>query len=118
MKKLILVIALVVAYGVSVSAAKSIVVNVEKAKVTVVADDNKTTPDGKDKKAKVEKTEGTEKSSGCCSEKKEGCCSEKKAGCCSEKKEGCSSEKKEGCCSEKKACGEKATEPAKTEPQK
>ncbi len=59
MKKLILIVALVVAYGVSTSNANANVINPEKAKVTVIADSNNqtATPDGKDKVKGDKKTD-------------------------------------------------------------
>lgn len=63
MKKLILIVALIVAYGVSTSNVNANVVNSEKAKVTVIAgsDNQIATPDGEDK-AKVDGKTECEKS--------------------------------------------------------
>ena len=92
MKKLLLVLAIVFAYGVATSTASTKVVDLEKASVTVVADNNdvdSTTPDGEDgkkadKKSKKECSEENKKSCGDKAAKK--CCGEKAAKSCDGKK--------------------------------
>jgi hypothetical protein len=89
MKKLLFILAIVAVYGFSISGVNASVTQVEKAKVTIVADDN--TPDGE--KEKVKKA-ATTKEAGCtgkaeaktgCSEKQKAACAEKGKACCGSK---------------------------------
>lgn len=98
MKKVVLVLALVVAYGVSISNASVKVVSVEKSNVTVVSDSDDFSPameeEKKDKKKKDAKK-------ACCSSK---AASAKKA--CGEKPStGCSDTQKKSCAASGKTCG-------------
>jgi hypothetical protein len=94
MKKVLFVLALVLAYGVSVSTASAKMVVIDDAGITVVADDNKKAPEGdkeKAKEAKATKSAGCgdsavktaeAKSAGCGDKPKaEGTASAKSAGC-------------------------------------
>ena len=104
MKKLLLVLAIVVAYGVATSTASAKVVTIDKADVTVVADVNDvdmTTPDGEETKAKDKKAKAT-CSEECKSSKCESSCGDKKAECKDSKKACCSGEKAEKSCDSKK----------------
>ncbi len=89
MKKLLFILAIVAVYGFSISNASASVVNVEKAKVTIVADDNM--PDGeKEKVKKAEaKTEagcaGKEATKAECTDKQKAACAEKGKACCGSK---------------------------------
>ena len=83
MKKLILILFLVSAYGVTLSTASPKIIKADKAKTTVVADSDKsvTTPQEKDKKKKKAKVETkstcVEKadcSKNCCSDAHKSCC--------------------------------------------
>ncbi len=102
MKKVLFVLALVVAYGLSVSTASAKVVKAEKAKVTVVADltDNvKAAPEGEKEKEKAKSKEAK-------ASKSEGCAKAKSEGCAAAKSEGCSGKAKSECgsgCAEKKS---------------
>jgi flagellar biosynthesis/type III secretory pathway protein FliH len=99
MKKVLLVLALVVAYGVSMSTASAKVVTIDDAKVTVVADvadDNKVAPEGEKEKTKAKEAKATKsgaKSEGCATAKSEGCATAKAEG----KSSGCATAKSEGC---------------------
>ena len=83
MKKIILIVALVVAYGVSMSNAATKIVDTEKAEVTLVAND--VSPDGEEKATVDEKKD-------CSKDCSKACCSkEAKAECSKTAKKGCSS---------------------------
>ncbi|MBW6537529.1 MAG: hypothetical protein K0B11_21150 [Mariniphaga sp.] len=113
MKKVLFVLALVMVYGLSVSTANGVADEKEKAKVTVVADDNKTAKAEDAPKATAAKAEGCgeakaeAKADGCSgvktAAKGEGCSGEKTAA----KAEGCSgtktAAKAEGCSDTKTA---------------
>ena len=99
MKKVLLVLALVVAYGVSISNASVKVTSVEK--VTVVADDATDFPQD-DKKSKA------------CKDAKKACCGDKatakKAAKGEKPSAGCSTAQKKSCAASGKTCGDaKAT---------
>ena len=90
MKKVLLVLALVVAYGVSMSNASPKVVTIDETQVTVVADldDDKTaTPEGEKeegKKGKVAKSDGcggtkAKADSGCATAKSKDCGGDEKS---------------------------------------
>ena len=90
MKKVLLIVALIVAYGTSVSTANAVVL--DNSATTVVADitkDKAVAPEGdKDKKdkteAKAEKAKTTDakaKAEGCATAKADGCAAAKAAGC-------------------------------------
>ncbi len=89
MKKLLFILAIVAVYGFSISHVSASVVNVEKAKVSIVAGDNM--PDGaKEKVKKAEaKTEagcaGKEEAKSGCTEKQKAACAEKGKACCGSK---------------------------------
>jgi hypothetical protein len=105
MKKLFFVLALVVAYGLSITNSTAKIVKTEKAGVvlTVASDDNSTTIVEKEKKEKKETT--TKKAT----VKEEKGCAAGCAGCPEGEKKACAESKKAG---ETKACceGEKKVE--------
>ncbi len=99
MKKVLFILALVAAYGVSVSTASAKVLKVEKAQITVVADTYdsvKDAPEGEKEKAKTKEAKAA-KSEGCsgtkAKAKSEGCAGTKA------KSEGCASKKAKSDCS-------------------
>ncbi len=99
MKKVLLILALVAAYGVSMAISSANVVIVDHSQATIVAYDNNVTPEGekeKSKEAKVAKSEA--KSEGCATAKSEA----KSEGCATAKSEGCG-EKSKTASNEKKA---------------
>ncbi len=99
MKKVLLVLALIAVYGLSVSTASAKVVTVNNAKVTLVADDNNSTvaiPEGektKKEKAKTTETKAKVKKVAKSETKSEGCAGAK----CEGKSEGCAGKEK-SCC--------------------
>lgn len=100
MKKVLLVLALVVAYGVSMSSATEKVVTVYDTQVTISADvdgENTVAPEGDKEKAKKAKTA---KSDGCGETK-----AKTDAGCATAKSKDCGGEEKSASAS--KGCGEK-----------
>lgn len=103
MKKVLLILALVVAYGVSTSNASTKVISVEKAKVTVVADDNSNLICSLDQDEKKEAKKEAKKA--CCGDK----ATAKKA--TGEKPSAsCSNAQKKSCAASGKTCGDaKAT---------
>lgn len=111
MKKLVLVLALVMAYGVSISNASTKVISVEKSKVTVVADSDDFTPvieekekkktTKKDEKAKtVTKTVGEKPSTGCSDAQKKSCAASGKT--CGDAKATTEKAAAKSCCGGKK----------------
>ncbi|NCB07103.1 MAG: hypothetical protein EOM73_02945 [Bacteroidia bacterium] len=98
MKKVLFVLALVVVYGVSVSTASAKVELTDDVKVTLVADDNKVSPEGEKDKAKAKDAKAA-KSEGCgtakAEAKAEGCATAKSAGCAEKPKSDCG-DKKDG----------------------
>ncbi len=95
MKKVIFILALVLAYGVSISSANVKTVGFGKAKTTIVADtDNLLKPapadDKKDKKVKKATT---------ASKAKSGCCAAQ-----SSEKTGCSAARQKSCSASQKSC--------------
>lgn len=106
MKKTLLIMAMIVAYGVSVANVSAKVASVKKNAVTIVADDNSNfafSEEEKDKnKTEKKKTEAKEKET----KKATGCTEAQKKSCAASGKT-CGSEKekpmeKKGCCGEKK----------------
>lgn len=95
MKKVLFILALVMVYGLSVSTVNAKVIEDEKTKVTVVADDNKTAKAEETPKATEAKAEGCGEAKA--EAKAEGCSGTKTAA----KAEGCSgtktAAKAEGC---------------------
>jgi hypothetical protein len=99
MKKVLLVLALVVTYGVSIAMSGANVVTVANSQTTIVADmgdNNVAAPEAekekeKAKDAKAAKSEG--KSEGCGTAKSEGCGTAKSEGC-GDKAKSASAEKK------------------------
>jgi hypothetical protein len=111
MKKVLFVLALVLAYGISVSTASAKMVIIDGNSVTVVADDNKKAPEGDKDKAKEAKAT---KSAGCGDKavKAEGTAEAKSAGCGGKPKaEGTAAVKSAG-------CGDKAVKTAEAETSK
>lgn len=106
MKKSLLILTMIVAYGVSVANASAKVVSVKKNAVTIVADDNSNfafLEEEKDKKkTETKKTEAkekeTKKATGCAEAQKKSCAASGKT-CGSEKSE---TTTKKSCCGEKK----------------
>ena len=119
MKKVLFVLALVVAYGVSVSTASAKVVVADDTGVTVVVDDNKKAPEGDKEKTKEAKAT---KSSACGDKAVKTAEATKSAGCGDKavktaeatKSAGCGDKPKaEGTASAKSAgCGDKAVKTA------
>lgn len=111
MKKVLLVLALVVAYGVSMSTANAKVVTAEKAKTVVVADmnddNNVVAPEGekeKKEKAEAKTTKSEAKGEGCATAKSEA----KSEGCA-----GKSEAKAEGCAGKEKTASAEVTKTEK-----
>lgn len=84
MKKLLFILAIIAVYGLSITTAQAGVVSAEKAKITIVADDN--APDGEKAKKAEKKTDagctGKEEAKSGCSEKAKAACAEKGKSCC------------------------------------
>lgn len=101
MKKILFVLALVAAYGVSIAMTSPSVVTIDNAKVTIVADvndNNVTAPEGDKEKEKAKAKTSKAKGEGCSSTKAKACSGEKaKADCNSKSKADC-----EKSCDEKK----------------
>jgi len=98
MKKVLLVLALVVAYGVSISNASTKVVSVEKSNVTVVADSDDFSPAMEEEKDKKKK----KTTKACCGDKAttaKKCTGEKPSA-------GCSEAQKKSCAASGKTCGD------------
>lgn len=94
MKKVLFVLAMVMAYGISVSTASANVVKADDVKITVVADDNDAVK-GEKEKSKAKEAKAA-KSEGCGEAKSEA------------KSEGCATAKSSGCGEKaKSACGDK-----------
>jgi hypothetical protein len=111
MKRLIFILALIVAYGVSVSNTSAKDVKVEKSKVTVVADSNANPTTPVDKEKKVKKAAKTETKA--CVSEKEGCagCPNAGAGCAEAHKKSGTEVQKSGSETVKSCCeGEKKKE--------
>ena len=101
MKKLLFVMALIAVYGVAMASTTANVVSVEKAKVTIVADDDNTVDQDDKKKAKKD-------AKACCGDK----ATAKKAS--GEKPStGCSDAQKKSCAASGKTCGGEKTAEAK-----
>lgn len=102
MKKLLFVLAMVVAYGVAMANTSADVVTVEKAKVSVVAD-NDMDVDQDDKKAAKKANKA------CCSDKAKE--AKKSTGCSDAQKKSCAASGKtcggEKAATSKKSCGDK-----------
>lgn len=86
MKKVLLVLALVAAYGVSMAMSNTTVVSVDETKVTIVADmddNNVVAPEGEKekKKAKTKAKDAKAKGKACADAKAEGCSGKAKSDC-------------------------------------
>jgi len=102
MKKVVLLFVLVFAIGVFASPVNAKVVDADFSKVSVVVDDNTSSPEG-DKKGEKAKTEKAEKSSGCAGEK--AASKENSAGCSGEK----AAAKESPCCAGEKSASKEST---------
>lgn len=95
MKKVLFVLALVAAYGVSIAMTGPKTVTIDNAQVTIVADvsdDNVTTPEGDKEKEKTAKAKASKaKGEGCSSAKAEGCSDAKAKACSGKAKSDCGS---------------------------
>lgn len=84
MKKLLFILAIIAVYGISSTTVNANEVSADKAKITIVADDN--APDGeKAKKAEKKADEGCatkEAAKSGCGEKEKAACAEKGKSCC------------------------------------
>jgi len=117
MKKILIVVSLIVAFGFAMANTNILVKNTKKSEVTVVADDNNgisinkedEKKDKKEKKTCCSSTTADQKATGCSEAQKKSCAAEGKTcsqteaepvtkDCCSKKS--CTTEK--SCCSEKK----------------
>lgn len=103
MKKVLLILALVAVYGVSISNASTNVISVEKSKVTVVADNSSDLVLIQDQDGKKEAKKEAKKA--CCGDK---ATAKKAAG--EKPSTGCSDAQKKSCAASGKTCGDaKAT---------
>lgn len=96
MKRVLLVLALVAVYGVSMAMSASTVVAANDSKTSIVAVDDNNVPAAEKEKAKETKSATTDskaKGEGCGSAKSEGCGSAKSAGCGDKAKTECSDKK-------------------------
>lgn len=108
MKKLVLVLALVMAYGVSISNASTKVITVEKAKVTVVADSDEFSSAVKEEEKKKTVKKDAKACAGSTTDAAKPACGTKAVG--EKPSTGCSDAAKKSCAASGKTCGdEKAT---------